>query len=50
MASNLTIQKQDITKMAVDCIVNAANAHLQLECLRVTIVLFWRLIEIWEKK
>ena len=29
MASNLTIQKQDITKMAVDCIVNAANAHLQ---------------------
>jgi len=29
MASNLTIQKQDITKMAVDCIVNAANEHLQ---------------------
>jgi len=29
MASTLTIQKQDITKMAVDCIVNAANAHLQ---------------------
>lgn len=29
MASTLTIRKQDITKMAVDCIVNAANAHLQ---------------------
>ena len=29
MANTLTIQKQDITKMAVDCIVNAANAHLQ---------------------
>lgn len=29
MAGTLTIQKEDITKMAVDCIVNAANDQLQ---------------------
>ena len=28
MASTLTTPKKDITKFAVDCIVNAANAHL----------------------
>lgn len=29
MAGTLTIQKEDITKMAVDCIVNAANNQLK---------------------
>ena len=29
MAGTLTIKKEDITKMAVDCIVNAANNQLK---------------------